>query len=212
LNNPGWQYWNDDGKDKKFTVPFKKEEFIKLIPKDASLFDFGCGYGRILSELQNEGYNNLYGCDFSLPMLKAAGRKINSNGLLQNDGVKIPFKENSFDAVMIVAVLTCIIRDNDQKKLMNEVKRVIKPGGILFIADFLLNTDERNMQRYSFFENKYDKYGVFEIEPDVPVRHHDQKQLDDLFTGFTQISFKTTVFNTMNGHESNGFYYFGKKN
>lgn len=48
-----------------------------------------------------------------------------------------------------------------QKELLAEIKRILKPQGILHVNDFLLNTDERNLLRY---DNYKDTVNVKELE------------------------------------------------
>jgi len=202
--NSEWNYWNSQGSDKIFTIPFNFGEFEKLVDKESTVFDFGCGYGRILEELKFLDYKYLYGCDYSFPMLKKA--KNGNIHVIQNDNIKIPFKNSCFDAVIIIAVLTCIVNSELQKKLIEEIYRVMKPGASIFVADFLLNDDPRNLERYSLFNKKYNEYGIFEIEPDIPLRHHSQDYIRSILGGFQFHSFSIDVYNTMNGNASKGFY------
>lgn len=48
------------------------------------------------------------------------------------NAVILPFKNQSFDYVLCIGVFQCIML-NDRIKLMNELHRVCKPGGLLFI-------------------------------------------------------------------------------
>lgn len=48
------------------------------------------------------------------------------------DGKKLPYKDNSFDAVSAYAVIEHVA-DDEINSVMNEIKRVLKPNGLLFI-------------------------------------------------------------------------------
>lgn len=124
---------------------------------------------------------------------------------------KIDMPDNSVDAVILFAVLTCIIKNEEQEELISEIYRILKPNGIIYINDFLLNTDERNLNRYKEFENKYGQYGVFELPEGAVVRHHSKYRINELLKRFNTVKFEDLIFTTMNGNKSNGFYYFGKK-
>ena len=63
-----------------------------------------------------------------------------------------------------IAVLTCIAKDDDQKKLMGEVYRVLKPKGVLYMTDFLINEDQRNVDRYNASLEKLGIYGALNIK------------------------------------------------
>jgi len=49
---------------------------------------------------------------------------------------------------ILFAVLTCILSDVEQMSSLKDIKRVLKPNGILYVNDFMLNTNERNRKRY----------------------------------------------------------------
>lgn len=101
--------------------------------------------------------------------------------------------------------------NSEQEKLLDEIKRVLKPGGILYINDFLLNEDERNKARYEAFASRYGTYGVFELPEGAVCRHHDETWILKLLSGFDKLKYKHLTFTTMNGNQSNGFYFIGKR-
>lgn len=49
---------------------------------------------------------------------------------------------------------------------------MLKKDGVLYVNDFLLNNDERNLNRYNAFKERYNKYGVFESSDGGVFRHH----------------------------------------
>lgn len=205
------QYWNSVADKKEFTTPFNIDLFEKAVGKDARILDVGCGYGRTINELHQNGYKNLTGIDFSEKMIERAKQLFPfGNFDVMTEG-NIPFTDNSFDCVLLFAVLTCIIDDDKQKELIFEINRVLKPGGVVYINDFLLNTDKRNISRYEAVKDKYGKYGVFELPEGAVLRHHDEKYIKQLVSVFDEINFGKEVYNTMNGNTTNGFYFLGKK-
>jgi SAM-dependent methyltransferase len=203
-------YWNEKAGKKKFTVPLKSGLLEKYLAKDSRILDLGCGYGRILNELKDKGFNNLYGADFSEKMIEVAGCEAPFANLKVNEPCSIPFDNESFDCVILLAVLTCISDNESQKKLINEISRVLKPGGIVYIGDFLLNSDERNLERYERFKEQYG-YGVFVLDDGGVLRHHSEEWINELTSGFEKLEFLKTTHTTMNGHISNGFYWLGRK-
>ena len=115
------------------------------------------------------------------------------------------------DAVLLFAVLTCIWEDSDQKALVREIERVLKPGGVLYVNDFLINQDERNKKRYTEYAPRYGTYGVFELPEGAVLRHHDEAWIQNLLSGFETLRYEHLSFTTMNGNRSNGFYFLGNK-
>lgn len=204
-------YWDDIAGDKEFTTPLQMELFTAYVDLEARVLDHGCGYGRILGELKHAGYKHLYGTDSSAKMIERAAEEHSQVGFKVGDGKRIPFAKESFDAVLLVAVLTSVISDEAQEGMIAEAQRVLKSGGFLYINDFLLNQDERNIRRYRQFQDRYGQYGVFELPEGAVCRHHSSAWIHQLLRGFDTICYEETVYNTMNGNRSNGFYYLGKK-
>ena len=204
-------YWNSVSDTKNFTTPFQTEIFSRLIPTDSAILDVGCGYGRTLNELYQLGYSHLTGIDFSQGMIKRGHDTFPYLDLNVKTSDRIDYPDDSFDAVILFAVLTCIHDNSGQKSLISEIYRVLKPHGVLYVNDFLLNTDERNITRYQKYEEKYGTYGIFELPEGAVLRHHSEEWIGELLSPFHQTEYHHLTFTTMNGHTSNGFYYFGEK-
>ena len=204
------EYWNSVSEKKEFTSPIRLESFEKYITKDSCILDVGCGYGRTLDELYRNGYQNLVGIDFSGGMIARGKRQFPYLDLRIKEDDKIAFPDASVDAVILFAVLTCIRTNEEQEQLVSEIKRVLKPQGILYVNDFLLNTDERNLSRYEQFKDIYGVYGVFELPEGAVCRHHDEAWIRQLLKDFLELEYSCVTRTTMNGHKSNGFYFLGK--
>jgi ubiquinone/menaquinone biosynthesis C-methylase UbiE len=205
------KYWDDLADKKKFPTPFKIADFEKHTSRDSVILDVGCGYGRILNELHENGFNDLTGVDFSLEMIKRGLKLYPYLKLIKNNGDKLPFADKVFDSVLLIGVLTSNVITKKQEELISEISRVLKKGGTLYIGDFLLNNDRRNLERYHKYKDKYNIYGVFELPEGLILRHHTIEHIKKLTTDYNDLIFKKTVYTTMNGNKSNGFYYIGTK-
>lgn len=204
-------YWDSVSEKKEFTTPFQKEAFQNYVSVDALIADIGCGYGRTLNELYLLGCRNLIGFDFSDAMIARGKQQFPFLDLNVMNAGTIPLADSSVDAVILFAVLTCIVSDADQKQLIDEIHRVLKPGGILYVNDFLLNDDERNLKRYEKYRDVLGVYGAFELPEGAVVRHHSKSHIRELLQGFETKEFHPLTFTTMNGNRSNGFYFIGAK-
>jgi hypothetical protein len=107
----------------------------------------------------------------------------------------------------LFAVLTCIPSDDDQRVLLAEVRRALRPEGILYISDLLINSDVRNLERYERYANEYGVYGVFELPEGVIVRHHREEWIEQLTGAFASLAFEHLSVTTMNGNASAAFQY-----
>lgn len=148
------EYWDSVSEEKKFTTPFQTEAFGQYVKKTDVIVDIGCGYGRTLNELQQEEFTNLLGFDFAEGMIERGKQQFPTLDLRVKEGEEIDLPDDGADAVILFAVLTCIRDDEEQRRLIKEIQRVLKPVGILYVNDFLLNTDDHNLPRYEKYKGQ----------------------------------------------------------
>jgi SAM-dependent methyltransferase len=204
-------YWDVAAATKTFTHPLHMP-WLDGISRAAAILDYGCGYGRTMEELAQHGFDNLTGADTSPEMIKRAQQLRPAMPFITlNTAASWPSPNADFDAVLLFAVLTCAPGDEAQHRLIAELYRILKPGGILYISDVLLQNDERSRSRYDRYATLYDSYGVFETDDGAVCRHHSREWLTTLLTSFENISTRTMTVATMNGHESTGIQILARK-
>jgi SAM-dependent methyltransferase len=205
------QYWNRVAPQKTFAHPLRVHWLTNRLPKSSRIIDVGCGYGRTVSELFEAGFTRCVGLDFSAGMLDRCRNEVPNAALVQNGGNGIPLQRKSVDAVLLFAVLTCVPGDAQQLALMDEVWRVLRPNGLLYISDLLLNQDERNRARYEQYEARFSSYGVFELPEGVVVRHHSEQWIEEITRRYERLEYEPFTVTTMNGNSSSAFQYLGRK-
>jgi SAM-dependent methyltransferase len=208
------EYWNRVANEKVFSHPVRLNWLrrgAEASNLDLVILDYGCGYGRTVGELWRAGYQRTIGLDFSQAMLSRCRAEQPSALLVQSDGQALPLQAASVKIVLLFAVLTCIPHDDEQRRLLAEIFRVLSPGGLLYISDLLLNDDERNRARYEKFAAPLGCYGAFELPEGVVVRHHERQWIEDLTSSFVRLEFEPFEVLTMNGNRSAAFQYLGQK-
>ena len=108
------------------------------------VLEVGAGSGFYSVEVArrvSEGHLELL--DLQPEMLKKARQKLEAKGLSNvgytlADAGELPFKDDSFNALFLVAVLGEVA---DQKSFLGEARRVLKPGGVLSISEHLPDPD-----------------------------------------------------------------------
>lgn len=204
-------YWDSVASNKTFTHPIQLDRLRELVPLESKILDYGCGYGRMCAELREGGYQDIVGVDISSEMIKRGLSLHPSLNLQHIIGGILPFSDNTFAACTLLAVLTCIPTDTGQKKLINELQRVLHPNGILYLSDFPLQRDTRNNVRYRQFENEYGKFGIFRLSDGGVVRHHDMPWVYELLSQFEILKEDNIDVFTMNGNQAKMFQIISRK-
>ncbi|UCF13749.1 MAG: methyltransferase domain-containing protein [Thermoplasmatales archaeon] len=118
------------------------------IKKGMQVLEIGCGSGAFTTFVaQAVGpKGNVYALDIQQEMLQQLENKLSSPEnkditnikLIESSAYDLPFDDKSIDLVFMVTVIG-EIPDND--KALKEIKRVLKPGGILAITETFLDPD-----------------------------------------------------------------------
>ncbi|WP_019953408.1 bifunctional 2-polyprenyl-6-hydroxyphenol methylase/3-demethylubiquinol 3-O-methyltransferase UbiG [Yoonia vestfoldensis] len=137
------KWWSDDirwVRTLKNLVPGRLKHFDKLIDwQGKDVLDLGCAGGFMAEALANRGAR-VTGIDPAAEAIAAARQHATAEGLnIAYDvgvGEALPYHAASYDAVVCVDVLEHV---TDLQKVMFEVARVLRPGGL-----FLFDTINRN--------------------------------------------------------------------
>ena len=112
------------------TFPYSSAAIQSLVPDSTGrLLDIGCGKGEFLSQVK--GVRERYGCDLDPNMIDMAKNMV-ANGVFFTVGVdaQIPFPDGWFDVVTLLSVLEHV---PDERAILGEVQRVLRPGGRLIV-------------------------------------------------------------------------------
>ena len=99
------------------------------------ILDLATGSGDLARALGKASPESVVvGADFCLPMLEIARRK-RMPLLVQADGLRLPFRDGMFDALTVAFGLRNMASWN---AALQEMARVLRPGGVLLVMDFSL--------------------------------------------------------------------------
>jgi len=111
--------------------------------------EVGCGVGRITRALA-EDFDHVIALDVAQEMLTRAGKVVPANvELRQVDGTNIPAADASADGVFSVHVLQHLDNLARVGEYLNEMRRVLKPGGTLMVHVNLVGHTRLSLGRWA---------------------------------------------------------------
>ncbi|MFH0869100.1 MAG: class I SAM-dependent methyltransferase [archaeon] len=152
------------------TTKKQLDDFISLLPKGAKVLDVGCGNGRKTDYISKKGFDAT-GIDSSGVAIKFAGKTFPNAAFKQGFVENLPFKKNSFDAVVSIAVLHCLSAAS-RKRYADEIYRVLKPGGILYMLT--LAADDKTINKPKIYMHLSDASEIrklFRSFKTIEMRH-----------------------------------------
>jgi ubiquinone/menaquinone biosynthesis C-methylase UbiE len=112
---------------------YRIDEALRFLPREGRLLEIGCGGGRMLRAVEQvRAELSLCGIDVSRSALRRAAERSPAIEfrLVQDPQAALPAGDAEFDAVLILDVLEHVA---DPPRLLAEVARVLRPGGILHL-------------------------------------------------------------------------------
>lgn len=123
----------DDGLEGRFSKRFYDllEKEVKL-DDEMRVLDVGCGTGALLKRLCAGKDIDAHGIDAEANMVSVASRNCPAYSFQQAPSENIPFLDESSD---VLTVCMAYHHFADKPGFAREAARVLKPGGVLYIAD-----------------------------------------------------------------------------
>jgi phosphatidylethanolamine/phosphatidyl-N-methylethanolamine N-methyltransferase len=115
-------------------IPFWRsytEAVLPYLPADGTILEIGTGPGVLLKKIAAR-YPFAVGLDLSPGMLRRARKRLRRARLVQANAIHIPFAAVSFDAIALTFAFSAI---PDGQAAMDEMARVLRPGGVIALVD-----------------------------------------------------------------------------
>ncbi|WP_052671012.1 class I SAM-dependent methyltransferase [Draconibacterium sediminis] len=124
-------------------------EALQKVPK-GKMLELGCGTGHWTQLFVNKGFD-VIATDISDAMLCQAIEKNLDADVLKADAGDLPFKNESFDVVASVTMMEFV---TSKDVVLNEIYRVLKPGGYLLLGCLNGNSQlAKNAENDPVFKN-----------------------------------------------------------
>lgn len=165
-----------------------EEELFKLLEPNSKILDVGCGNAKVAEYLYEKGYE-ITGIDINKTALQENRENNRNISFIEADITdNLPFSDSTFDAVVVPYVFVSIINDEEGKRAANELIRVLKTNGILWICEATFSEDYK--ERYKIgkeltgldsvslsFSKEIGKQNNIERV----IRHYSEKEIELLF-------------------------------
>src|SRR3990167_1521805 len=103
-----------------------------LLPIKGKILDVGCGKGRFIKEINRYNDCTFYGVDITPPFVEYCKEQFPNFIFKISSATNLSFKREFFDAVYCVQLLEHI---PNPQIAVNEILRVLKPGGIIILIE-----------------------------------------------------------------------------
>lgn len=176
----------------KHLIKIERLWYLEHIKKGDKVLDLGCNNGQHSLKVAKK-CRQVVGVDYDKNQLQIAretgrDKKIKNVRFVYHDlESKIPVKNNSFDKVICLDVLEHLVK---RVQLIREIKRVLRPNGLAFLAIPNIETSWKKLQKKAGIKNIF-------ADPDHKIEYT-KREAREIFTkqGFKVIKFKPVVYDT----------------
>lgn len=133
-----------------------RKKVVKSVKKanPKTVLDIATGTGDLAIQIAKSTQAQITGFDLSAGMLEVGRKKVSKEKLddriemIQGDAENMPFENNSFD---VITVAFGVRNFENLKKGLDEIYRVLKPGGKFIILEFSQPESFPMKQLYAFY-------------------------------------------------------------
>ncbi len=108
---------------------------LPLILKNKRVLELGVGNGKTLKTILKQNPSETIAVDFSEKVIESVKNQFRDVEFYNTDVKKLPFSDDEFDIVVCYYLLNNILEE-DRKKVVKEIFRVLKKSGKVLFQDF----------------------------------------------------------------------------
>lgn len=196
--------WNAIADTHRSTIPLDFAPLLRSLSMNSSLLEIGSGYGRVLTYLRQSGWLNLTGLDISIRMALRASANDSQRSVVSSS-IELPFARDTFCGVLAIGVFSSLSRREARAKTFTECARVLQPGGVLLVRDFVATFTPYRLLRYLYYRLRGLPWCDFVAEG-IEFHHFRRGELerDVVASGLRVISVTRNRFVTMHGRTCHG--------
>ena len=188
---------------------------------NATLLDVGCHSGAVACFLAQEGASVL-GIDINAEAIVRARRRAVASGLDNRaQFMEIDVLEEkalgTFDAVLLIRVLTCFATRTSWCRLLRRAYSLVKEGGLLYVRDFVHTPDNPiYRERYAQGAALGWRSGNFAVHDAggqllFVAHHHPNPEIHEIVRPYELLGLEYLPSLSMNGNECLTFEFMGRR-
>ena len=130
--------------DRKGLNEDEKYLIVKYLNKKGTTVEAGTAAGRILREMKDLGFQELYGYDYVPELIEQAKQRDASQSISfeVQDATDLTYENSSFEQIIYLQQIVCVIEEEDKRlKALTEAYRILKNGGTALFS--FLNFESR---------------------------------------------------------------------
>ncbi len=135
---------SNDFDDTRYRVWTCTSRFMDPLEKGLNGLEVGCGNGKNI--LYRKDDLNIKGIDICDKLVEICKQK--NLDVIQGNMNQLPFKDESFDFVYCIAVLHHLKTSQERIQALNEIFRVCKRGGKIFVLVWAFEQDESAKRKF----------------------------------------------------------------
>lgn len=175
------------------------EEFLLSYNKNHHILDIGCGSGRNMELTQSQA--KFTGIDNCLEFVKICTSK--SLHVIEANMIDLPFESGSFDAIISIASFHHLSNEEHRLLCLQEMKRVIKPGGKILLSVWSINQPIKIKRSFTYGDNmvSWKKFDIHTKSNIVFERYYYIFKIEELHDIFLKVGLKIYHYEWNMGNE-----------
>jgi len=121
------------------------KNFLDVLSTNSRVLDIGCGNGKNMNYGIKSKELQMVGLEHSRALTDICLTQ--GFQVVQGAAQSLPFEDNSFDAIIMIAVIHHI-DPIEHIKVLNEIKRVLKPNGTCLITNWAVEQPENAKRQF----------------------------------------------------------------
>ena len=172
-------HWEAEDFNKMIKVnynPFISNNTKKYLSKGSKILEGGCGRGQNVYLLQKQGFD-VTGIDYAKKTVDKINTYIPELDIKLGDVRKLPFDANHFDGYWSLGVIEHFYKGYDD--IMVEMRRVLKPSGILLMTVPTMSPLRKFKAKFSFYpiwkdeQEKIEQFYQFALDPVAIIKNYE---------------------------------------